>query len=128
MEEKEQMAMLDMELHQYSSFSNIKCLGNLQQIIQTWQNMFSDLLSISYKKTNRQFKHRVHLGFSFLSLSQLACYCPFPTFTTSSTVQYLPLLLTNTDCTHEKTYCSEHTIKQQILAQLFFSSVLQIVA
>lgn len=34
MEEKEQMAMLDMGLHQYSSFSNKKqCLGNLQQIL-----------------------------------------------------------------------------------------------
>lgn len=34
-EEKEQMAMLGMVLHQHSSFSNTKCLVNLQEILET---------------------------------------------------------------------------------------------
>ena len=44
------MSMLDMGLYQHCSFSNTKCLGNLQQILCTQQNMFSYFLSISYKK------------------------------------------------------------------------------
>lgn len=112
------MARLDMGLHQHSSFSNIKCLGNVQQILQTWQNMFSDFLSMPYKKDQNSIQ-ALCIPWLFLLCPPVSwfshCHHPPPVTNTHA----LLFLLTDNDSTHETTCCSEYTMKQQILPSLY---------
>lgn len=105
------MARLDMGLPQHSSFSNTKCLGNVQQILQTWQNMFSDISFYALEKRPTGNSGTMYtLAFPSLSLSQLAFPLPPSTPHPKHTLLTIPL---NRYSTHETTFCSEYTINNK---------------